>query len=84
MNTLNISSSDLKKNVAEILNDVYFGKKTAVINRYGKPVAKIIPIDGYTAKSKNIHSILDKYFGILPDFPDVAKERSFRKRSIRL
>lgn len=27
---------------------------------------------------------LGKYFGILPDFPDVVKKRSFRKRSINL
>ena len=84
MNTLNISSSDLKKNVAEILNDVYFGKKTAVINRYGKAVAKIIPIDDYAFKSEDINSILDKYFGALPDFPDVSRKRNFKKRSVNL
>lgn len=32
-------------------------------------------------KNKDICSILDKYFGALPDFPDVAKKRTFRKRS---
>lgn len=81
MNTLNISSSDLKKNVSEILNDVYFDKKTVVIKRYGRIIAKIVPVD---KENKDIRSILDKYFGALPDFPDVTKERSFKKRSIKL
>jgi antitoxin (DNA-binding transcriptional repressor) of toxin-antitoxin stability system len=84
MNILNVSSSDLKKNVAEILNDVYFGKKTAVINRYGKAVAKIVPIDGSDYRRKNIKSVLDKYFGALPDFPMVSKQRNFKKRSVNL
>lgn len=84
MNTLNISSSNLKKNVAEILNDVYFGKKTALISKYGKVVAKIIPIDSSAAKSMSTHSVLDKYFGALPDFPNVSKARIFRKRSVNL
>jgi len=74
----------LKKNVAEILNDVYFGKKTAIISKYGRAVAKIIPIESSTIKSRDIPSILDGYFGILPDFPNTSKARNFRKRSVNL
>ena len=84
MNTLHISASELKNNVAKILNDVYFGKKITLIKRYGEVVAKIIPVDKEENKSKHIRSLLNKYFGILPDFPDVSKERTFRKRNVKL
>lgn len=81
MHIFNISASELKKNVSDVLNDVYFDKKTAVIKRYGRIIAKIVPVD---KENKNIRSILDKYFGSLPNFPDVTKERSFKKRSVHL
>ena len=84
MNILNVSSSELKQNVAEILNNVYFHRKTAVINRYGKTIAKIVPVAKADTKTTNTKSLLDKYFGILPDFPDVSKTRTFRKRNIKL
>lgn len=81
MHIVNISASELKNNVSNILNDVYFNKKTAVIKRYGEIIAKIVPVD---KTSIDTRSILDKYFGALPDFPNVSKERNFRKRSIKL
>lgn len=77
MNVVHISSSELKRSVADILNGVYFGKKTAIIKRYGKIVAKIIPADEKEKKTKSIRFLLNKYFGILPDFPNVSKERNF-------
>ncbi|GEM_PF-2010304 len=83
MNKNFISASNLKNHVSEILNDVYFGKKIAVIERYGKPIAKIVPIkEG--EKDKDIKKVLDKYFGILPDFPDVTKDRRSRKKKFVL
>lgn len=81
MHIVNISASELKNNVSDILNDVYFNKKTAIIKRYGTIIAKIVPVD---KENKDVGSVLDKYFGVLPDFPDISKKRSFRKRSIRL
>ncbi len=54
-------------------------KKTAVINRYGKTIGKIVPIEKYSVKTKNTKSVLDRYFGALPDFSDISKNRTFRK-----
>lgn len=81
MHIVNISASELKNNVSDILNDVYFNKKTAVIKRYGEIIAKIVPVD---KENRDIQSILDKYFGALPDFTLVSKKRNFKKRSIKL
>lgn len=76
-----ISASELKNNVSEILNEVTFMGNVAVIERYGKPIAKIIPID----KSLNLARLkkaLDESFGSIPDFPDVTKDRRSRRRKI--
>ncbi len=81
MHTFNISASELKNNVSNILNDVYFNKKTAVIKRYGEVIARIVPAE---KENKDIKTVLDKYFGVLPGFPNIAKGRTFRKRNIKL
>lgn len=44
MNNLTvISASDLKKHTAEILNLVYYGRKTALVKRHGIPLVDITP-----------------------------------------
>ncbi|MBI2430775.1 MAG: hypothetical protein HYV39_02065 [Candidatus Levybacteria bacterium] len=84
MNNISISASDLKKHISDVLNDVYFHKKVAVIERYGKPIAEIVPIEKGETKSSNIQKALDATFGILPDFPDVTKYRRSRKKKFVL
>ena len=84
MHNIPVSASELKRNAARILNEVYFGRKIAIIERHGKAIAKLIPFETDNTKPKNTTSILDKYFGALPDFPNVVEQRSFRKRSIKL
>ena len=78
-----VSATELKNNVAEILNDVYFNGKITVIERYGKPIAEIVPAEKKNA-SLTTEKILDKYFGALPDFPDVTKFRRSRKKKLTL
>lgn len=65
MNTTTVNATDLKKNISEILNMVYYEKRVAIVERHGKPLVKIVPI------IKEAH--LDDYFGALPDFPKVGK-----------
>lgn len=84
MNTVIVSSTKLKNDISNILNDVCFGKKIAVIKRYGKVIAKIVPVIEEKKGVKDINALLDKYFGIAPDFPDVTEKRFFRKRSVGL
>lgn len=84
MDTISISASDLKKHISEVLNDIYFHKKVAIIERYGKPIAEIVPIEKGKRKTANIQKALDATFGILPDFPDVKKYRRSRKKKFVL
>lgn len=70
-----ISATELKNRVSEVLNDVAFKGNVAVIERYGKPIAKIVP-------AENLDKVLNKYYGALPDFPDVTKFRRSRKKKL--
>jgi len=55
MDKITISSTELKNRTANVLNDVYFRGKTAVVNRYGKPVVKIVPVkeEGIENRGRN-------------------------------
>lgn len=65
MQIISVSATKLKQYISSILNDVSYGKKVAVIERHGKPVAKIIPIEN----EETNHT----------DFPDLKKKRKFKK-----
>lgn len=73
-----ISATELKNNVSEILNNVYFTGNETVIERYGKPIAKIVPANKKT--KENISEVIDRYFGAMPDFPEVTKFRRSGRR----
>lgn len=84
MNTAYISATELKNKVSDILNQVYYEKKDIIIERFGKPIVKIVPVEKGAQWKKNIKTVVDKYYGIMPDFPDVTKMRYFRKRDVSL
>lgn len=78
-----ISATELKNRVSEILNEVAFKGNVAVIERYGKPIAKMMPIEKKGLLSREeIRKVLDATFGSIPDFPDVRSSRYFRKRKV--
>lgn len=79
------SATELKNRVSEVLNDVAFGGNVAVIERYGKPVAKVVPIkENKSLSREETRKALDVTFGSIPDFPDVTKFRRSRKKSFSL
>lgn len=78
-----ISATKLKNNISYILNEIHFKGNVALIERYGKPIAKIVPIrngENVTGLKKALHN----FYGILPDFPDVTKSRKSRKKTLGL
>lgn len=79
-----ISATELKIKVSEVLNDVVFKGNTAVVERYGKPVAKIVPVGNIRKSREEIRQALDATFGSLPDFPDVTKSRVSRHKKFKL
>jgi prevent-host-death family protein len=77
-----ISSTDLKNKTAEILNLVSFGGVEAIIERHGRPLAKILPFK--EEEKRNLKENLKKYFGAIADFPQVVKNRYFKRKKIHL
>lgn len=79
-----VSMTELKNNAASILNEVYFHGKVTLVERYGKPIAEIVPTNKSARDKVDIKKALELTFGSLPDFPDVTKERISRKETIKL
>ena len=80
MNTVYVSASELKRKAAEILNSVYYKKNITIVEKFGRPIVKIIPLDEKESSKSDITDKLKFYFGSLPDFPAVTKTRNFRRR----
>lgn len=57
-----ISATELKNRVSEVLNEVTFNGNVAVIERYGKPIAKIVPVKGAKRSREEIRNVLDVTF----------------------
>lgn len=77
-----ISATELKNKVSEVLNSVYFTGNETVIEKYGRPIVKIIPVREVKRNREEIRKVLDATFGSIPDFPDVRSFRYFRKRKV--
>lgn len=76
-----ISATELKNKVADVLNHVVYTGSETIVERYGKPIAKIAPIHKRTERRLvNIKKALDKTFGSDPDFPEVTKFRTFGRK----
>lgn len=65
-----VSATKLKRNISDVLHTVCFEKKPVVIERYGKPVAKIYPVD-QAEKEPFISGGLK----IAPKLKDLAQEQ---------
>jgi len=73
-----VSATELKNKASEILNRVIFTNTEMIVERHGKPVAKIVPITGSKESRKiDLKAVLDETFGSLPDFPEVTNGNRF-------
>ena len=80
MNKLTISATELKSNTADILNRVFYENIIVEVERHGKPIVEIRPKKAESRKRKSLKKTLEKVFGLIPDFPEVYKERSTLNR----
>lgn len=81
MKNRHLSSTDLKKKTAEILNLVAYGKITAVIERHGEPLVEIRPYKK-NKKKTNLENKLASSFGSIKNFPEVTRKRFFRGKKV--
>ena len=84
MKVTKLSSTDLKRKTAEVLNLVAFGEVTAIVERYGEPLVKISPIKKTSTGVKNLEKTIEGSFGMIADFPEVTSNRYFRKKRVSL
>lgn len=51
VNTITVSATDLKRDTSEIINKVAYGGVSAVVEKHGEPVVKIVPATLVTKQS---------------------------------
>lgn len=73
MNISIITATEFRTKAADILNRVMYERKVIQIDRHGKAIAKIIPIDDALATTLKERIMMS--YGAIPDFPDVKKFR---------
>lgn len=86
-----ISATQLKNNIADVLDEVRFKGTVTIVERHGKPVAKIVPIDVDRSDSARLKANLMKLAGAWKGteldnddlWKDVLKRKS-RRKSISL
>jgi prevent-host-death family protein len=70
--TIQIGAKDARARFAELLGRVGFGREEIVIERSGKPMAALIPMDVYkqlVSEREARFSITDRIQGKQPDLP---------------
>lgn len=72
------TATELKNNPAEILNLAVYGGYEVMIGKYGKEVAKVVPVKRNLV-GKNYKELIAEFYGSIPDFPDVTRNRKSRK-----
>ena len=58
-----IALSELRENLSDLINESAFGKKRIVLNRRGKRIVAIVPIEDLEALEKKDASSAETLFG---------------------
>lgn len=82
MKITHLTATELKRKTGEILNLVAYGGTIAIVERHGEPLVKIEPAK--MEDEGNLEEKIKKYFGTIPHFPAVYKNRYFRGRKFSL
>jgi len=79
--TIQIGAKDARAKFAELLGRVGFGREEIVIERSGKPMAVLIPMDVYkqmVTEREARFSITDRIQGKQPDLPPEKVEEDVK------
>lgn len=50
-----VSALTVRRNLGEILNRVFYKKEHIFVERSGKIIAKLVPVENASASAKNVH-----------------------------
>lgn len=70
-----IPVKETREKLADLINDVYVGKKSYIITKFGKPRAMLSPISNVPKKKKV--SGIAKSFGMWKDRTDIKDTRTW-------
>jgi len=71
--TIRIGAREARRNFADMLGRVHFGKETIILERSGKPMAAMIPIDLYEqliTEREERFQVLARIRERLPNIPE--------------
>lgn len=75
-----IAISDARALLPDLVEKVNSSYEEVIITVYGKPLAKLVSAEpDKKNKQADFERAIGKHFGVLPDFPDVTKDRRSRK-----
>jgi len=67
-----IGAREARNNFSELLGQVHFGGQVVIVERFGRPMVAVIPVEDYQqliAEREARFQILDKIRRRLPDLP---------------
>lgn len=70
MKVIQVSTEQLRRQLSELLNQVSYGGAQIVVERYGKPVAVLLPYPPRTADTEMVEEV----FGPAEQVPQLARQ----------
>jgi prevent-host-death family protein len=73
MNSITIGSREARNNFADLVGRVHYGRETVIVERSGKPMLAMIPIDVYEqmiAEHEALFQVVDRLKERVPDLPE--------------
>ncbi|MCB8918049.1 MAG: type II toxin-antitoxin system Phd/YefM family antitoxin [Ardenticatenaceae bacterium] len=73
MNSITIGSREARNNFADLVGRVHYSGETVIVERSGKPMLAMIPIDVYEqmiAEREALFQVVDRLKERVPDLPE--------------
>jgi prevent-host-death family protein len=73
MNSTTIGSREARNNFADLVGRVHYSRETVIVERSGKPMLAMIPIDVYEqmiAEREALFQVVDRLKEHVPDLPE--------------
>jgi prevent-host-death family protein len=73
MNSTTIGSREARNNFADLVGRVHYSRETVIVERSGKPMLAMIPIDVYEqmiAEREALFQVVDRLKERVPDLPE--------------
>ena len=73
MNSISIGSREARNNFADLVGRVHYSGETVIVERSGKPMLAMIPIDVYEqmiAEREALFQVVDRLKERVPDLPE--------------